>query len=145
MQNKKSIIFRSLFIIAIIILIDQGLKTFILNKYIYLIFANSGSLLGISFGNQGLIIFSIFAFVFFILFVTKQYDFFDKYLNIGFSLILGGGISNLFDRIFRGYVVDYISLKTSAFNFADVLIIIGAVLMLIRILGYKSTINKSSK
>lgn len=47
-----------------------------------------------------------------------------------FALILAGGIGNLIDRIFRGFVVDFISLKyVGIFNFADMYIVIGVILI----------------
>ena len=54
---------------------------------------------------------------------------------LAFSLVLGGGLSNLLDRIFYGgYVVDFInlgigSLRTGIFNAADVAITIGVLLV----------------
>jgi len=55
-------------------------------------------------------------------------------IAIGLSLILGGAIGNLCDRIFRGYVVDYLDFSVlghhwPAFNVADSMIFIGAVLV----------------
>lgn len=48
-------------------------------------------------------------------------------------LVLAGALSNLFDRFFYGFVVDYIDVyHWSIFNLADVLIIGGIVLLLIR-------------
>jgi len=56
----------------------------------------------------------------------------------GLALLLGGGLSNTCDRLRRGYVVDYMSLRTGigridniVFNMADLYIMIGAVLALI--------------
>lgn len=50
----------------------------------------------------------------------------------GFMLILAGGIGNLIDRIFRGFVVDFISLKwVGIFNFADMCIVIGVIFIII--------------
>jgi len=57
----------------------------------------------------------------------------DFLLMMGFSLIILGGLSNLFDRIYFGYVIDWIRvffLPISIFNIAD-LMIIGGILCLI--------------
>lgn len=49
----------------------------------------------------------------------------------GFFLILAGGIGNLIDRIFRGFVIDFISLKwVGIFNLADMYIVMGVILIL---------------
>lgn len=48
-------------------------------------------------------------------------------------MIISGGISNLIDRIFRGYVVDYIDINQiinyPIFNLADISIVIGGILL----------------
>lgn len=51
-------------------------------------------------------------------------------------LLIGGGVGNLIDRVFRGFVVDYLSLSffPPVCNFADYCITIGAVLFVIAIL-----------
>lgn len=73
------------------------------------------------------------------------YTLFGTQLNtwqvIAFSLISGGGISNLFDRITEGKVVDFMimgigALRTGVFNTADVSIMIGLFMMLPYMLGY---------
>ncbi|MBE2206328.1 MAG: signal peptidase II [Saprospiraceae bacterium] len=73
------------------------------------------------------------------------YTLFGTQLNtwqvIAFSLISGGGISNLFDRITEGKVVDFMimgigALRTGVFNTADVCIMIGLFMMLPYMLGY---------
>ena len=53
------------------------------------------------------------------------------------SLILAGGIGNLIDRIFRGYVVDYIEplfINFAIFNFADILVTCSSVVLVIWLL-----------
>ena len=50
---------------------------------------------------------------------------------VAFSLILGGAIGNLFDRIVLGYVIDFIDLRVwPVFNIADSAITVGAVVIL---------------
>lgn len=56
--------------------------------------------------------------------------------KLGFSFLVGGALSNLYDRCRRGYVVDYVSFRTPwkrlsqlVFNLADFFIMIGAVLV----------------
>ncbi len=52
---------------------------------------------------------------------------------IAFSLILGGAIGNLIDRMTLGYVIDFIDLRIwPVFNIADSAISVGAILILIK-------------
>lgn len=56
--------------------------------------------------------------------------------KLSFSLLLGGGASNVYDRFKRGYVVDYFSfnfkpLKKIIFNLSDICIFIGGAILLI--------------
>ena len=61
----------------------------------------------------------------------------DKISIIGFSLIIGGGIGNIFDRIVYGSVTDFLYLdfggifKTGIFNIADLSVTTGMILILI--------------
>ncbi len=59
-----------------------------------------------------------------------------KLFYVSSVLIIGGGIGNLIDRVFRGYVIDYLSLSffPPVCNFADYCVTVGAVLLLIVIL-----------
>ncbi len=56
---------------------------------------------------------------------------------VGFSFIIGGGFSNLYDRIFNnGHVVDFMNMgigniRTGIFNVADVAIMIGFFILLL--------------
>jgi signal peptidase II len=59
----------------------------------------------------------------------------DKLLRTTLALILGGALGNQFDRLFRGFVVDFLevyvkSFHWPSFNVADSCISIGAVLLI---------------
>lgn len=59
-----------------------------------------------------------------------------RILSAGLSLILGGAIGNLYDRMMHGHVVDFISVHWQqhyfpAFNIADSAITIGAGLLIL--------------
>lgn len=57
--------------------------------------------------------------------------------RISWILILGGGIGNLIDRFFNGVVVDYINVlfvNFAVFNFADICITTGVILLMAWIL-----------
>ncbi|MDR3178707.1 MAG: signal peptidase II [Oscillospiraceae bacterium] len=54
-------------------------------------------------------------------------------LSLSTALVVGGGVSNLIDRICFGYVIDYLELSffPPVCNFADYCISVGAVLFII--------------
>jgi signal peptidase II len=63
--------------------------------------------------------------------------------TVGLSLILGGALGNLWDRMFAGHVVDFLdfyvgSYNWPAFNVADSAIVIGALLLVSEIVFAKS-------
>ena len=59
----------------------------------------------------------------------------DHLYVLGFSLILGGAIGNLIDRITLGHVIDFIDLRIwPVFNVADMAITIGACIVLLKCL-----------
>lgn len=63
--------------------------------------------------------------------------------GVGLSLILGGAIGNLWDRLVSGHVVDFLlfyvgSYQWPAFNLADSAIVVGASLLVFEILFSKS-------
>jgi len=68
---------------------------------------------------------------------SKKYNW-DNKSSLGLSLILAGGIGNLIDRVFRGYVIDYIDITQvinyPVFNFADICIVVGVMLIMIMII-----------
>lgn len=140
---------KNIFKIILLVIVDQLVKLIIFNtigktgesitilpgilNLTYL--ENFGGAFGIALerimliGVDLLIVFAIIK-----LMKSKKYEF-DEKSKIGFSLILAGGIGNLIDRVFRGYVVDYIDVTKiidfPIFNFADICIVCGVVLVMI--------------
>ena len=59
-------------------------------------------------------------------FITSQNEFINTKIRIFSSFIIAGGISNTIDRIFRGYVVEFIDFKyLPVLNIADFFIVLG--------------------
>jgi len=66
----------------------------------------------------------------------KRLEQHEKWLAIALALILGGAVGNVIDRIWLGYVVDFIQVYYEqwywpAFNIADSAIVIGVVMIII--------------
>ena len=64
--------------------------------------------------------------------LSKKLKFGVEYVCI--ALIIAGGAGNLIDRVFRGFVVDYIEplfIDFAIFNFADILVTCSAVVLVI--------------
>ena len=145
MLKKNIIIFSLVFIIFFLDLITKNyaINNLILNHSItinnYLNFTlafNYGaafSFLSDAGGWQRFffIIFSLFVIFVIIIILIK-----DKNAEyIAFSFILAGALGNLYDRIFFGYVIDFIELHYNnfywpIFNIADIAISTGVILLL---------------
>lgn len=57
--------------------------------------------------------------------------------RISWTLILGGGVGNLIDRVLNGVVVDYINVQFmhfAIFNFADICVCVGVGLLMLVVL-----------
>jgi len=65
----------------------------------------------------------IFLFFYFFIFNFKKNKNFQSF---AYLLIILGGASNMFDRLYFGYVIDYVQIiNRSFFNLADVMLIMG--------------------
>ena len=104
-------------------------------KFIYI--RNTGAAFGILSGN---IVFLIGISLLLIFYIVKEMKKnIDNNLSLlSFSLILGGAIGNLIDRLMLGYVVDYLSLSffSPICNFSDYSITAGVVLLAIFVLSF---------
>lgn len=133
-------------IIIIIFLIDQISKiiinsTFNLNESVSIIknfFSltythNYGAAFGIFGGKTIFILIVSFIILAYLLFELFKHQRGSKILNTGIIFLIGGLLGNLVDRIFLGYVRDFLDFNLFGFDFAifnigDTFIVIGAAL-----------------
>lgn len=133
-------------LITLLILIDQGIKLLVLKtvvnnpviiinnflKFIYV--KNTGAAFGFLGNNTNfLVILTVILLYYLINEIRRNID--SKVSILSLSLIISGAIGNLIDRIFRGYVIDYISFtlfkrEMAVFNLADTFITIGVILLM---------------
>ena len=74
----------------------------------------------------------------------------DKLFCIALSLILGGALGNLWDRVTLGHVVDFLDFYVGtyhwpAFNVADSAIFLGAMLLIVDSFRSKESATKNEK
>jgi lipoprotein signal peptidase len=83
------------------------------------------------------------ALILFVFFYSKYFT--KQGLDFGYSLIVGGALSNIIDRLPDGRVADFINIGVSTMNVADVLIVAGIVILLFnsRITKHESSITDS--
>tara|TARA_B110000238_G_scaffold106342_1_gene115833 strand:+ start:103 stop:573 length:471 start_codon:yes stop_codon:yes gene_type:complete len=155
---KKGSMLKYFLLVSFIALSDQLTKILVIkniandqfisiNSYFYLVhFKNSGaafSFLSDAGGWQRyfLSIVAAIASVYIAFMIKKHRD--DLYIGLALSLILGGALGNLYDRISLGYVTDFLYFHYNdyywpAFNIADTAISIGAIILIYEVLVKKS-------
>lgn len=68
--------------------------------------------------------------------------------RIAWTLVLGGGVGNLVDRVLNGVVVDYINvlfMNFAIFNFADICVCVGVALLIVAALWETRQDEKTAK
>lgn len=130
-------------IAAAVVVLDQIIKNVlvkalengsitVIKNFFYLVYVEN---YGIAFGmfKNKTLFFIITQCIISVLIAFMIYRFHDKSIPVAIclSLILGGAIGNLIDRIRLGYVVDYFSFTIfpPVFNLADSAIVVGAILL----------------
>ncbi len=127
------------FLIALII--DQIIKYIVVasncnisiipNIFNLMYVRNSGGVYGI-FQESNLIFTIISIIVLIVLFIySKNITKDNKLKQALWQLILAGGVSNLIDRVFRGFVVDFVQMiGFGVFNIADACIVVSAIIII---------------
>lgn len=62
----------------------------------------------------------------------------SKFCLVCAVMIISGGLGNLIDRVLKGYVVDFIDLQFmdfAVFNFADILVTVGAFVLMFYVIA----------
>lgn len=136
----------AIIVCIIIIAIDQLSKILISNfvpetvgnEYFAIeITKNTGMAFGFNSGNTKNIVLSTFVIFIMITFIKNQRNQIDEKTLVAISMVIGGGISNIIDRIFRGGVFDFIKiLFIPNFNIADLCICTGWLLLVIFLVIY---------
>ena len=158
----KKKLYISILFILVLVLLDQLSKILIINSFNVndelIIIDNFFKFnyirnTGISFGilsNQKIIIIclSLLIIVYMIFESLKNKN--NKLKLLSSSLIIGGALGNLIDRVFRGYVIDFISFtlfnrEMAIFNIADMFITFGIILYIIILLLEGKNERNSSK
>lgn len=106
---------------------------------------NRGAVFGLMQGSTPILaVISLLICVAIVVYLQKQKKAKQK-VPLAWYMILAGGFGNLIDRIFRGYVVDFIATPFIAtFNIADSFVVLGVIwLLIIEIIDwYQSIKNK---
>ena len=141
---KKILFFGILFMIA-----DQMLKIILTNKFVvgktflliknllyFNLVHNEGAAFGLFQGGRiFLIVIAIFAIIVVCFMANGEEVLTDKNIFV-YSLLVGGILGNMVDRIIHGYVIDYISIVIGkfnfpVFNFADICITLSIAILIV--------------
>src|SRR3989338_2234541 len=152
LKNKKLMLFYA--IILVFFILDRGLKKYFLlypQKSIYIAWTdaiyfhfvkNFGIAFSIYLYSPILIALTIAAILFLCILLKHSLKKNNIFYIVGSALILLGAVSNLYDRIMYGFVVDYIDvLFFSVFNIADAMITAGIIVIFLSEFFYKGEKN----
>ena len=136
----------SLALIAVLTVIDRltkyaavstvkinGPKEFLFGLFNFTYVENSGAAFSLfSDKTDALSLLTVLFLVVMAVLLLKK-TFASKFLNASLILVIAGGLGNLIDRIYFGYVIDFIEplfVKFAVFNFADCCITVGAFMII---------------
>lgn len=120
-------------VIVRVINLSESIK--IIPKFFYLTYVrNSGAAFSIFQNQQVLILLVTVLALFFINNYLKKEDI-NKFELFCYTMITGGILGNLFDRLCFGYVIDFFDFRFwgynyPIFNMADVFIVVGVILLI---------------
>lgn len=136
-----SLVLDQLIKIIVIVNINLYQSINVISKFFNITYVrNNGAAWSILSGNRlTLILIAITALIMIYLYFIKDRKL-TKLETFSYGILIGGTIGNLIDRIIYGYVIDYLDFKIfnynfPVFNFADICIVIGVILICISLIG----------
>ncbi|HXK69751.1 MAG: signal peptidase II [Caldisericia bacterium] len=146
-KTNKNLFWLNILIVFAVIFLDRITKLLVLNlnsnlklfSFLEIIFVkNEGIVFGLFSNNNLNNIFIITSIISLIIILTFYRYAKNSPLTYFLSMILGGAIGNIIDRILYGYVIDFIKVDSFyVFNIADASITVGTILLIIYILFYE--------
>lgn len=123
----------------------------IIKNFFYLTYINNdGAAFSILVGKRiFLILIAVLVIVMLIRYIKKN-NIQNKLELVSISLIIGGSLGNLMDRVIRGYVIDFLDFKIFNYNFpifnlADTFIVIGVFLLLLKEIRKENNLDSRNK
>lgn len=154
----------TIIIISIILLcIDQISKLLVVNlltktdsitiikNFFYLTYINNdGAAFSILVGKRIFLILIAVSVIVMLIRYIKKNNIQNKLELVSISLIIGGSLGNLMDRVVRGYVIDFLDFKIFNYNFpifnlADTFIVIGVILLLLKEIRKENNLDSRNK
>lgn len=153
-MSKKKFLIIDLIIILLLIITDRIVKYFatemlenrssivLIEDVLQLTYIkNTGGILGILQNQALFIIFIAAVLIFIVIYLLLRLPDKPKFniMHVILSCLLSGALSNMFDRIRFGYVIDFIyfiGIDFPIFNCADILISISTVILLFLLIFY---------
>jgi signal peptidase II len=160
-DNWRDIVFGS--VAAFVIIADQLTKALIrtnlapgevyfdIGFFRILHVQNTGAAFGLFSGHSLIIIIAsiigVIAILCIVIFLRGRWSFLHSmWVQVALGLVIGGTIgNNLIDRLYQGYVTDFLDLKIwPAFNVADASVTVGVIIIIYRLI-FHSGLTKSKK
>ena len=145
-------------LISILIIIDQAIKWIsrtkltkfesypVIDGFFHFTYVeNRGAAFGMLQNKTCFFVLITLLVVDYIIYFTKKNKNIDKKLTFVLSIITAGAIGNLIDRIWLGFVVDMFDFRgiwQFVFNFADICVVVGGILLIFLIIKDKEILEK---
>ena len=121
-------------LITHILSIGENIK--VINNFFYITYVKNNGAAWSILEDQRILLLIISVMALFLINKVMNKEEISKIENLSYGMIIGGIVGNIFDRLFFGYVIDFIDFKIfgynyPVFNLADTFIVVGIIIMII--------------